>query len=214
MSADSHYVGKVVKAVSARLEEKVTEPPPRYTEDSLMKDMVAAHKFAKSDQERSVLRETEGLGTARTREPTITAHIRKQMLVSKKKGKRYELTSSPMARATIDALPEMLTGVATTAKWEVAFKMIERGQATNAQLRGHLRSNLVHLMEIAKSSKGKVNLPAGNTNTGQNSNAKVQGSNPKANFTKGSVVGTSQPQAVKTSQKPTTGAVAAIKKWF
>ena len=68
----SHYVGQVVKAVAARCESRMTEAPPRYTQDTLVADMLAAHKFAKTEQEKVILRETEGLGTSRTREPTIT----------------------------------------------------------------------------------------------------------------------------------------------
>ena len=158
-----HYVGKVVRAVSARCEEKFTSPPERYTEDSLVADMLNAHKFAKSEQERAVLKETEGLGTSRTREPTITNLIRRGMLVSKKKGKRYEVTSSSSARSFVGMLPGALTEVGTTAKWEVAFKMVERGKATPEQIHAHLTASLNHLMSLAKQSKGKIASPGGNS---------------------------------------------------
>lgn len=158
-----HYVGQVVNAVSARCEANMTQPPARYTQDTLVADMLAAHKFAKNDSERAVLRETEGLGTSRTREPTITGLIRRGFLTSQKKGKRHEVISTQMAGATIDALPEILTGVATTAKWEVAFKMIEQGTATPEKVRQLLKLNLDHIVGIAKGSVGQVKFPIGNS---------------------------------------------------
>lgn len=167
MSANEHYVGKVVRAVSARCEEKETTPPKHYTEDTLIADMLGAYKFAKNDQDRTVLKETEGLGTSRTREPTITSLVKKAMLISQKKGKLHQITSSDMARATIAALPPMLTDVSMTAKWEIAFKMVERGQVSPEKVNAHLKANLDHLMELAKASKGKINIPIGNS--GKNS---------------------------------------------
>ena len=159
----SHYVGQVVKAVAARCESRMTEAPPRYTQDTLVADMLAAHKFAKTEQEKVILRETEGLGTSRTREPTITGLIRRGFFESKKRGKRHEVVSTDMAKVTISALPEILTGVATTARWEVAFKMIEQGTATPEKVRGHLKANLDHIVGIAKGSIGQIKMPIGNS---------------------------------------------------
>lgn len=151
-----HYVGKIVKAVAARYDAKMTEPPPRYREDTLIADMLAAHKFAGSEQERAILKETEGLGTSRTRASTIEGLIQSGLLVSKKKKKLYEITSSDVARSMMAHLPQVLTSVATTAKWEVAFKMIERGTTTPVQVRQALASNLQHIVEIAKGTSLKM----------------------------------------------------------
>jgi DNA topoisomerase IA len=151
-----HYVGKIVKAVAARYDAKMTEPPPRYREDTLIADMLAAHKFAGSEQERAILKETEGLGTSRTRASTIEGLIQSGLLISKKKKKLYEITSSDVARSMMAHLPEVLTSVATTAKWEVAFKMIERGTTTPVQVRQALASNLRHIVDIAKGTSLKV----------------------------------------------------------
>lgn len=163
MTVDSkspYYVGQVVKAVAARYEKAMTEPPKRYTEDTLIADMLAAHKFAASEQERAILKETEGLGTSRTRAATIEGLIKGGFLVSTKKQKLYELKSSEMSRVTIARLPEVLTSVATTAKWEVAFKMIERGAATTDQVRQALKANLDHIVRVAKDT-GRIDVSGG-----------------------------------------------------
>jgi len=60
-------IGQVVGVASARVEGARTEPPERYTEQSLLEDMTSAHKFAPDANERAVLSEISGLGTSRTR---------------------------------------------------------------------------------------------------------------------------------------------------
>lgn len=156
----AYFVGKIVKAVSARYDSKMTEPPKRYTEDTLIADMLAAHKFAGNEQERQILKETEGLGTSRTRAATIEGLIKGGFLVSKKKKKLYELQSTEIARMTTAHLPELLTSVATTAKWEVAFKMIERGTAQSAQVKQSLKTNLDFIVKTARET-GAIKVPGG-----------------------------------------------------
>lgn len=121
-------VGQVVHAAAARYESKVTTPPPPYTEDSLLDAMLTAYKFATSEEDRAILKSTEGLGTSRTRIATITNLISRGLLLSVKKGKKHELHASDMARSLVKALPPHLTNVAMTAKWEIAFDMIEKGK--------------------------------------------------------------------------------------
>lgn len=123
-----YEVGQVVGAVSARVEASQTKPPSRYTEDTLIDDMLAAHKFAKNDAEREILKKTEGLGTSRTRETIIKTLVNRQYVTCVKKGKSHQLISTDLGQAIINNLPNSLTDVATTAKWEVALGMIERGE--------------------------------------------------------------------------------------
>ncbi len=153
-SGFSEYaVGQVVHAVAARYEAAKTKPPERYTQDSLIDDMLNAHKFAADESERKILRETEGLGTSRTREPTITALINRGYLVSTRRGKKHELVSQELARKIALNVPPYLSSVATTAKWEVAFGMIERGQVDDAAVIGKVHEMLHGLVADARAKK-------------------------------------------------------------
>lgn len=125
---DAYTVGQVLGAVSARLESKVTTPPDRYSEATLIEDMLNAHKFGADEAERSILRSTEGLGTARTRAPTVEALLRKGYLTRVRSGKSHQLQSTPIGQAIVSQVPSYLTSVALTAKWEMAFGMIEKGE--------------------------------------------------------------------------------------
>jgi DNA topoisomerase IA len=218
MSSDNntHYVGKIVSAVSAKFDEKFTEPPARYTEDSLMADMLAAHKFAKTDADREILKEV-GLGTARTREPAITGQIKKEMLIRRKKGKKYEITSSDAAKTLVGALPESLISVTTTAKWELVFKMVERGETTPDKVRVYLKKSLTDLMKIAQESKGKLVLSIGNSNKKLASSGRV--TNTKDIFAKKAPTGTPPKGAPAKPAASGVGGLAAaaaktIKKWY
>lgn len=121
-----YKVGAVVKAVACGYEEKHTEPPPRFTQNTLLDEMVAAHKYARNEQERALLREINGLGTARTRAATITSQLDRGFLEEKRMGRgKSVLVPTQVARIICDALPDFLTSVAITATWEFAFKRVE-----------------------------------------------------------------------------------------
>jgi len=156
LNVSAYEVGQIVRAVSARYETKKTEPPPRYSQDTLVDDMLAAHKFAKTAQDREILRTVEGLGTSRTRLSIVDGAVRRGFLLSTKKGKRHELRSSDMARAMCDAFPAILKDVAMTAKWEIAFSMIERGEVGISQVIDRAYVFVAQVVELAKSQRGTI----------------------------------------------------------
>lgn len=130
----AHKVGDVIGAVSARLETKTTTAPQRYTQDSLLDDMVNAHKFANSDYERQVLRTTDGLGTSRTRVPLIEGLIRRGLLTTSRIGKRWEIRTTPLAHELLRDVPPDLKNVAMTARWELALAGVRDGRFAAQEL--------------------------------------------------------------------------------
>jgi DNA topoisomerase IA len=152
-----YCVGRVLGAVNATYEKCQTEPPERYTQSDLIDDMMAAHKCAQDDQERAVLRQIDGLGTARTRESTITGLIDRGFLELRKsrRGRKSQLVPTTLAREVVRHLPEMLTSVGTTAKWELAFRLIEQAKASVAQADQFLAITLERIVAEAK-AKGRI----------------------------------------------------------
>ena len=65
----------------------------------------------------------------------------------KKKG---VIVSSQEGRTIARYLPAALTSVATTAKWELGFRLVEQGKATPEQMQAHLDRTLVGIVEDAK----------------------------------------------------------------
>lgn len=151
-------VGQVVHAVSAKYEPATTVPPPAYTEDTLLDDMLMAYKFASSESDRRILKQTEGLGTSRTRIAVINNLISRGLLVSTRKGKRHEVHASDMARALVKAVPPVLTNVAMTAKWEIAFNMIESGQVEWRQVVDRQYQFVDGVVDLAKEQVGKLQI--------------------------------------------------------
>lgn len=148
-----YVVGQVNNAAGAEIAEGTTTPPPRYSEDSLIRDMENASKFAKTPEEKKMLKETEGIGTARTRGPTLTNLIKRQFLISKKSGKKYELTSSPRGREIVGRLPPWLTDVGTTAKWETMLAAIQRGEVDPEVV---LQSQIANVRLIVDRAKTQI----------------------------------------------------------
>jgi DNA topoisomerase-3 len=152
-SLSTYSVGQVVKAVSADLEQGKTSPPPRYTQDTLITDMENAWKFGKTPDERAMLKQTEGIGTARTREPTLANLLRRELILTRKVGKMHEIKSSDLGRGMIGRLPAWLTDVGTTAKWETLLGAIEKGDADPQAV---LDSQIAYVNQIVERAKGQM----------------------------------------------------------
>lgn len=134
-NATAYKVGQVLNAVSARVETAQTKPPSLYTEPTLMQDMLSAHKFARSPDEREMLKLIGGIGTARTRGTVIEGLIKRGYIVRTKRGKVLELRIAQDGVRVLGSLPAVAKDVAMTAKWERALSMVASGQAQSEVLR-------------------------------------------------------------------------------
>ena len=160
VNVSAYRVGQIVHAVTAKYESKKTVPPPRYTLDTLLDDMLGAFKFAKNPKDREILRSVEGLGTSRTRIPMIESALKRQFFTSEKRGKKHEIKSTDMARKMMASIQPELKDVAQTAKWEIAFSMVESGEVTLAQVMDKAYVFVDHIVSYAKDMRGKIRFDA------------------------------------------------------
>jgi DNA topoisomerase-3 len=135
MNANEYQVGQVLNAVSVSLDSRRTEPPEHYTEDTLLADMLAAHKFASTDADREMLKQVSGIGTSRTRATVLSSMVKRGLLIQEKKGKRHQLRISEAGKQLLEGLPANLKDVAMTAKWERALDMVAKGEVPHALFR-------------------------------------------------------------------------------
>ncbi len=159
-TSGTYSVGKVLNAISATYEPARTEPPRRYTQSDLLDAMMSAYRFATNDADRAVLKQISGLGTSRTRESIITGLLSRgfvEVRKSPRERSRAELVPTPAGRAIVGGLPEMLTSVAMTAKWELAFQLIEKGKANAADVDRHLTALLGKIVSHAAGAE-KIDL--------------------------------------------------------
>jgi DNA topoisomerase-3 len=151
-----YQTGAVMYAVSAKIEAKRTTPPSPYTEDELMDDMLSAHKFGRTDQEREVLKRVQGIGTSRTRGTIITNHLDRDLLRRVKKGKKHQLHITEAGSHLLSHLPDSLKSVSMTALWELALADVAEGRASSELLKQKISEMVKRLLSEAFSLRGAL----------------------------------------------------------
>lgn len=156
----AYEVGQVVQAVSARLDAKKTQPPERYSQDTLLDAMVNAYRFGRSDAEREMLKEVGGLGTSRTRVPMIEGMVRRELLATAKKGKAWQIWTTPLARQILPNVPDDMKTVAMTARQEVALAGVASGKFDSKDVIDRGYKFTTRIVGLIKDSKALSNAAA------------------------------------------------------
>jgi DNA topoisomerase-3 len=116
--------GQTVRCIAAEIEEKMTRPPPRYTEATLLSAMETAGKLVDDEELREAMKES-GLGTPATRAETIETLIRREYI--ERVGK--DLQATPKGIQVVTMLEEhKLTSPELTGDWEHKLSDIEHGR--------------------------------------------------------------------------------------
>ena len=113
--------GQTLAGAEAVLKEGTTNPPKRFTEDTLLSSMenAGAEEFAEIEGV-----ERKGLGTPATRAGVIEKLVKGGF--AERDGRQLVPTKRGME--LIGALPETVKSVKLTAEWEAALKRVERGE--------------------------------------------------------------------------------------
>ena len=109
------------------LNDKMTEPPKRYTEKTILSAMITAGKDLADDDLRKILADptVEGIGTPATRDAIIETLINREYI--ERNGKSLAATDKGIA--LIQAFPvSEVTSAEMTAKWEQRLADIENGK--------------------------------------------------------------------------------------
>jgi DNA topoisomerase-3 len=113
-----------VRCVDAELEDKMTKPPARYTEASLLSAMETAGRLVEEDELREAMKDS-GLGTPATRAETIETLIRREYV--ERVGR--DLQATPKGIQVVTMLEEhKLTSPELTGAWEHKLSEIEHGE--------------------------------------------------------------------------------------
>src|ERR671930_975679 len=116
--------GQTVRCIAAELEDKLTKPPPRYTEATLLSAMETAGKLIDDEELREAMKDS-GLGTPATRAETIETLIRREYI--ERVGR--DLQPTPKGLQVITMLEEhKLTSPELTGDWEHRLAEIEHGK--------------------------------------------------------------------------------------
>jgi DNA topoisomerase III len=125
--------GQTIRCIAAEIEDKMTKPPPRYSEATLLSAMETAGKLIDDEELREAMKDS-GLGTPATRAETIETLIRREYI--ERVGK--DLQATPKGIQVITMLEEhKLTSPELTGDWEHKLSDIEHGQGDrNAFMQG------------------------------------------------------------------------------
>ena len=110
-----------IKVEGKKINEKYTNPPKTYTEDTLLKDM----ELAGSDAKQGVDIETKGLGTPATRAGIIENLIQKELI----KRDERKLISTEKGEQLVSLVADFLRNPNTTVDWEMKLYEISGGKA-------------------------------------------------------------------------------------
>lgn len=106
-----------------KVQEKITKPPTRFTEATLLKAMKEIYKYVKDDSLKDELKECSGIGTEATRAGIIEALQSREFL---RLDKKY-LMPTEKAEMAVKVLPEEITYPDTTALWEKELESVSEG---------------------------------------------------------------------------------------
>lgn len=148
--------GDKVEYDKGEIKEKVTAPPSRYTDATLLQAMKEIYKYVKDKELAEGLKECKGIGTEATRAGIIE--------ILKKAGfcevEKKKLVPTEKGRMAIQALPDEITYPDTTARWEAALDDIVEKKANMADFMEAQKDILNKLLQSAKKAKLTANKNA------------------------------------------------------
>lgn len=152
--------GSAVEALSAEAVKKQTQPPARYTDASILRDMTNAAKFVTDAKLKQALKETAGLGTEATRAGILKTLEQRGYV--ERRGKSIQAT--PKGEFLIAKMKgERVADVAFTALWEQALDEIAEGKERNTEV--FVKGIREYTAEIVKRMKGEEMSFKGNGGT-------------------------------------------------
>lgn len=147
---------KLTDVGAYEIKEKETKPPGRYTEDTLLKDMVNVAKLVEDKADKSILKKVEGIGTPATRSAIIELLKKRKFIEEVQKGnkKARELVSTKLGRTIIHMMPNnfSLYSPVLTALLESKLSGVELGTLSKSEYYAHLKDIVFDIANELKQS--------------------------------------------------------------
>ena len=138
--------GESVKYISGKVLEKVTKPPTKFTQSTLLQAMKEIYRYVKNENLKAELKECSGIGTEATRAGIIEKLQTSGFL--KLVGKYFEPTEK--AKLAVKILPEEIIYPDTTAIWEKELEEVANGKESFKDFYDNQICGLNSLIEKAK----------------------------------------------------------------
>ena len=115
--------GKEVTVTNTDIQTGTTKPPAAFTEGSIIQAMENIAKYVDDPEEKKLLKEGDGIGTAATRAGIIDKLKERKFIEVKKK----KLVSTELGRSFLQIVPPHLQSPSLTAQAERELKKIQAG---------------------------------------------------------------------------------------
>lgn len=132
------YKGQSYAGVTAEIEEKYTQPPKPYTEDSLLSAMETAGAKETTDNA-----EHKGLGTPATRAGIIEKLVKTGF--AERNGR--QITPTKNGILLVSVLPDTLISPSLTSEWENKLSEIAKGKANPKEFMNDISKMLTELVK-------------------------------------------------------------------
>lgn len=188
--------GEQATLTRPRVQSKKTQPPPRYSEGTLIDAMQNAWRFIKYGALRDRLKEAKGIGTPATRAGILQGLKQQNLLTSK--GKQIVPTPAGLQLYELlrSAVPT-LVDPGTTAIWEMRLDDVVLGKANFRSVIDEISNEAAKLIAVLRRHDGiKVDL-------GKLASAKRGGSKPKGTSNGASPVNISRTSGTGAAKAPT-----------
>ncbi len=128
--------GDRLKVKDKKINEKYTNPPKAYTEDTLLKDMELVGRDAKEDID------SKGIGTPATRAGIIENLIQKELI----KREERKLISTDKGEQLVSLVADFLKNPNTTVDWEEKLNEISEGKAELKDFIGDVENKIKEVL--------------------------------------------------------------------
>ena len=156
-------IGQILWSGEPNVLTKETEPPDGFTDATLLAAMTGISRFVSDKKLKTVLKETDGLGTEATRAGIIELLFKRGFL--QRQGQRIK--ASEIGHRLIEILPAVCSTPDMTAYWERQLEAIQQGTLTYDNFMQPLLADIHQLIDSANNANN-VSLQSLNQSLVQN----------------------------------------------
>lgn len=149
--------GEPAQILGSQLADKMTRPPARFTEATLLGAMENIARYITEEKFRQILKETAGLGTPATRADTIQGAVDRGYF----KRQKNIITATEKAHALVAVLPSAVKSAGMTAAWEQELEKIAAGEGNMSVFMTQITQWVANLVEQLKANSGTLTQKGG-----------------------------------------------------
>jgi len=149
--------GDIIHLGDVVIETKKTNPPPRYSEGSLIDAMENAWKFVENDELKMRLKQAKGIGTPATRAEIIKG-LMIQNLIQKEGLELLPTTAGMKLYRVLKGVAPELVNPAVTAMWELHLDAVVLGRRQATTVVDGISADVHRLITLLKSQKERVTI--------------------------------------------------------